>query len=100
MSRVLFECLASGCALVASRVGVVPEILVDEEHALLVPAGDAAALAAAIRRVIDDPALAAAIASRAYQRVCADYRLETNVDALADLLAGVGRDTAGERMLV
>ncbi|HKZ04020.1 MAG TPA: glycosyltransferase, partial [Methylomirabilota bacterium] len=38
MSRVLFEYLAAGRPLVASRVGVVPEVLADGEHALLVPA--------------------------------------------------------------
>ena len=33
MSRVVFEYLAAGRPLVASRVGVVPEVLVDGEHA-------------------------------------------------------------------
>ena len=55
MSRVVFEYLASGCALIASRVGVVPEVLRDDEHALLVPGGDAGALASAITRLIVDP---------------------------------------------
>ena len=40
-----FEYLAAGAPSSPSRVGVVPEILADGEHALLVPAGDAAALA-------------------------------------------------------
>ena len=56
MSRVVFEYLAAGRALIASRVGVVPEILTDGEHALLVPAGDAGALADALERLIGDPA--------------------------------------------
>lgn len=55
MSRVVFEYLAAGRALVASRVGVVPEILRDEEHALLVPAGDADALADVLARLLADP---------------------------------------------
>jgi glycosyltransferase involved in cell wall biosynthesis len=59
MSRVVFEYLAAARPLVASRVGVVPEVLGDDEHALLVPAGDAAALAAAIARLVADPAQAA-----------------------------------------
>ena len=54
MSRVVFEYLAAGCPLLASRVGVVPEVLVDGEHAALVPAGDAAALAAGLARLLDD----------------------------------------------
>jgi glycosyltransferase involved in cell wall biosynthesis len=54
MSRVVFECLAAGRPLIASRVGVVPEVLTDGEHAVLVPAGDAAALADAIARLLGD----------------------------------------------
>jgi glycosyltransferase involved in cell wall biosynthesis len=55
MSRVVFEYLAAGLPLVASRVGVVPEVLVDGEHAVLVPAGDAAALAATLAALLEDP---------------------------------------------
>lgn len=58
MSRVLFEYLATGKPVIASRVGVVPEVLEDGKTALLIPAGDAAALAQAIDRLLDDPALA------------------------------------------
>jgi glycosyltransferase involved in cell wall biosynthesis len=57
MSRVVFEYLAGGCALIATRVGVVPEILTDGEHALLVPAGDAGALAAALVRLLAEAPL-------------------------------------------
>lgn len=56
MSRVVFEYLAAGCPLVAARVGVVPEVLVDGEHAALVPAGDAEALAATLAALLADPA--------------------------------------------
>jgi glycosyltransferase involved in cell wall biosynthesis len=55
MSRVLFEYLAAGRAVVASRAGVVPEVLTDGEHATLVPAGDASALADALRELMADP---------------------------------------------
>ena len=57
MSRVVFEYLAAGRPLIASRVGVVPEILEDGTHALLVPAGDASALADAVDRLLGDAGL-------------------------------------------
>lgn len=57
MSRVVFEYLAAGCPLIATRVGVVPEVLVDGEHALLVPAGDVPSLAEAIARLARDAGL-------------------------------------------
>ena len=57
MSRSLFECLAAGRPVVASRVGVVPEILTDGRDALLVPAGDPIALAQALHRLMESPEL-------------------------------------------
>ena len=56
MSRVVFEYLAAGRALIAARVGVVAEVLADGEHAALVPAGDPAALAETLAALLDDPA--------------------------------------------
>jgi glycosyltransferase involved in cell wall biosynthesis len=55
MSRVVFEYLLAGLPLLASRVGVVPEVLVDGEHAALVPAGDASALADTLAVLLADP---------------------------------------------
>jgi len=57
MSRVLFEYLASGVPVVASRVGVVVEVLEDGRTALLVPAGEPEPLATAITRLLEDRAL-------------------------------------------
>ncbi|MEX2220943.1 MAG: glycosyltransferase family 4 protein [Candidatus Rokuibacteriota bacterium] len=57
MSRVLWEYLASAVPVVATRVGVVPEVLDDGRTALLVPAGEPAPMAAAIERLLGDTAL-------------------------------------------
>ena len=57
MSRVLWEYLASGVPVVATRVGVVPEVLEDDVTALLVPAGEAGPLAGAIERLLRDAPL-------------------------------------------
>ncbi|HKQ61482.1 MAG TPA: glycosyltransferase family 4 protein [Candidatus Polarisedimenticolaceae bacterium] len=62
MSRVIFEYLAAGRPLIAARVGVVPEVLTDREHAALVPAGDGEALAGALERFLRDPVAAARLA--------------------------------------
>jgi glycosyltransferase involved in cell wall biosynthesis len=56
------EALASGTPLVATDVRGLRELLTDGENALLVPE-DAAALATALRRVLDDPGLAARLAT-------------------------------------
>ena len=85
MSRVVFEYLAAGCPLIASRTGVVPDVLRDGEHALLVPAGDAPALAEALARMLGDPALRARLAAdgRALIDVrCSGARVAERLEAL------------------
>jgi glycosyltransferase involved in cell wall biosynthesis len=95
MSRVLFEYLAAGVPVVASRVGVVPEVLRDGETALLVPAGEPEPLARAIGRLLSDRPLAAAlgVAGRGLvvsrlSGACVARRLLSGYEALA----GAARD--------
>lgn len=57
----LVEAMSLGKPVVAAATGGVPEIVVDGENGLLVPARDPEALARAISRVLQDPALAAAL---------------------------------------
>jgi glycosyltransferase involved in cell wall biosynthesis len=51
------EAMAHGLAVVTTPVGATPEILGDGAGALLVPPGNQQALAAALARLLDDPAL-------------------------------------------
>lgn len=59
------EALAVGCPVIATTVGGVPEVVVDGENGLLVPAGDVAALAAAIERFFSDAELRTRLAAAA-----------------------------------
>lgn len=54
---VVREGMVKGKAVVATNIGGTPEMIVDGQTGLLVPAGDAPALAQAMQRLIDDPAL-------------------------------------------
>ncbi len=56
------EALRTGRPLVATAVGGVPDLVRD--GAVLVPPGDARALGAAVRRLLDDPEQAAGVAAR------------------------------------
>jgi glycosyltransferase involved in cell wall biosynthesis len=64
---VLQEALRAGVPVVATRVGGIPA-LTGDDAALLVPPGDARALAAAVRSVLCDPALAARLRAAAAGR--------------------------------
>jgi glycosyltransferase involved in cell wall biosynthesis len=58
---VYLEAWACGTPVIGARAGAVPEVIRDGVDGLLVPFGDVAALAAAIARLLDDPAGARAL---------------------------------------
>jgi phosphatidyl-myo-inositol alpha-mannosyltransferase len=65
---VLLEAMASGCALVASDLDGHRNVATDGVDALLAPVGDAAALAKALRRVLEDEALRAELVAGGRRR--------------------------------
>ena len=83
--NVLLEAMAAGVAVAATRVGGVPEIASDEETALLVPAHDPDALAAAFGRLLSDTTLARELAGRAREHVLAHFSPEAYARALVGI---------------
>lgn len=65
---VILEAMAAGRPVVASDLGGPREVVVHEETGLLVPAGDARALAEAIDRILSDPLLALRFGGAAARR--------------------------------
>lgn len=69
MPNFVLEALASGLPVISTRVGGVPYIVKDGVTALLVDAGDAEAMAAAVIRVIRDGDLAATLVAAGLEEV-------------------------------
>ena len=85
----LLEAMAAARPVVASAVGEIPKVLDHGRAGLLVPPGDAYALAAAITRLIDDPREARQLGERAARRVAAEYSLSRMVGRYSALYASV-----------
>jgi glycosyltransferase involved in cell wall biosynthesis len=81
----LFEYLAAGRPIVASNLHALGEVLRDNENALLVDPGSADALAAAILRLKEDPALAARISAQALEDAT-HYGWDARADRLSVVL--------------
>jgi glycosyltransferase involved in cell wall biosynthesis len=73
MPLALVEAMAAGCACIASDVIGVRGVVEHERTGLLVPEGDAVALADAIARLLHDPALARRLGSAARERALAEH---------------------------
>lgn len=80
------EAMACGRPVVASAVGGLKEVIDDGVDGLLVPTGDAPALAAAVQRLLDRPTWAAEVGARARQAVIRRFTLERFTAELESLL--------------
>lgn len=86
---VLVEAMARGRAVVATRSGGPAEIVLDGETGILVPPGDADALAIAMVRLVDSPDLRESLASRSVRRAREMFSVEEFASRLHAVLASV-----------
>ena len=86
----VYEYMAAGLPVVASRIGQIEEAIRDGVDGLLCPPGDVPALAAALRRLAEDPALRARLGRAARQIVVA----ERTWSAVAGRIIGLARAAA------
>jgi glycosyltransferase involved in cell wall biosynthesis len=84
----LFEYMAAGRPVVASDLPAIREVLRHEVTGLLVEPGNSAAIAAAIRRLVDEPGLGDRLA-RAAAEVVANYTWDRRAERIEALLRQV-----------
>jgi glycosyltransferase involved in cell wall biosynthesis len=85
LSNVLLESMAAGAPVVATRVGGTPEAIVDGVNGMLVPPGDASAMAAAISALLSDPVRARRLGDAARRRISEQFSMERMVSATEQL---------------
>ncbi len=83
------EALACGVPLVTTDNGGCREYAVDGETALVVPPRDAPAMAAAMRRLLGDPAFAQRLVANGLDLVARDFDWERRTDEFEEVLDGV-----------
>ena len=81
----LLDAMACERPIVASRVGGIPEVVVDGDTGLLVPPRDADSLAEAIVRLLEDRPFAARVAAAGLARVHERFTVDRMVDQTLDV---------------
>ncbi len=81
LSNVLLESMAAGAAVVATDVGGTSEAMSSGVNGLLVKPGHPASMAAAISRLLDEPAFARWLGARARQTIVDRFSLDRMVSA-------------------
>jgi len=90
LPTVVCEAMNCGVPVVATAVDGTPEIVRDGETGILVPPGDAPALAAALARILDDPALAERMGAEALRVGRAEYTWTANAATMEEIYREVG----------
>jgi glycosyltransferase involved in cell wall biosynthesis len=85
----LFEYMSSGRAVVASAVGQIVDVLRDGENGLLVPPGDASAMATALIKLIQDPSLCERLGAQARQDAVDKFSWESYLARLERIFDAV-----------
>ena len=84
---VIMEAMASGLPVISSQLSGIPELVDNGRTGILVAPGDAEALAAALQKLCENPALRYSMGQAGREKVLREFNMKINVAALADLFA-------------
>ena len=85
----LLEGMAFGLCPISTPVGAIPDVIIDGENGLIVPVGNANALADAIACIVEDDALRVRLATAARRTYEKSYRIENYAGKLEALYDGL-----------
>jgi glycosyltransferase involved in cell wall biosynthesis len=94
LPNAVLEAMVAGRPVIASRVGGVPELVVDGETGLLVPPADPDALARAIIALLDDPDLRARLGAAGARRARTMFSLDSVRAAVEAVYGAAGAPAA------
>lgn len=88
LPTVIMEAMATGLPVVSTRIGGIPEMVVENETGFLVQPEDAVALAGAIERVTNDRPLGQKLGQAGHKRAQTLFSIDKNVRELCALICG------------
>lgn len=91
---VLLESMAAGVPAITTRVGAIPDVMVEGVHGLFVPPRDEAAICRAILRLANDRALLADMGAACRRRIAHSYTIERMAGDFSRLYADFGAGRA------
>lgn len=94
LAMAVVEGMASGLAVVTTRVGAHDEIITDGETGLFVPVGDVDALADALSRLVRDPELCRHLSTNARIQYRCRHSMKAYMHRLRDLYRSVDRQNS------
>lgn len=86
MGRVLIEAMAVGKAIVASRVGGIPEVVEDGKTGILFESGDVAGLARAMRLLLEQPQMRQQMGKAGFERMTCLFSRSKYMENFTNLL--------------
>ena len=86
MPNVLLEALEMEIPVISTSVSGIPEVIRDGVNGLMIAPHDAQALADAIRRLLDSPALRKRLGAAGRRTVATQFRNDANLETVRDLL--------------
>ena len=86
LPTVIMEAMATGLPVVSTRIGGIPEMVIDNETGFLMRPGDPVALADAIEKVINDRSLGQKLGQAGHGRAQKLFSIEKNVRDLCALV--------------
>ncbi len=95
LSSAILTAMAHGLPVIATEVGGIPELVAHEKSGILVPPGNPPALAAAIERLLSDPAAAFRMGQSGRQRMELRFTLERKILETERLCANLLSKNAG-----
>ena len=85
----ILEAMSSGCAVVASRTGAWEDIIVPEEHGLLVPCNDVKATQEALKKLTSNSESLEKMGLRGRDRIAEGFTIENEANSLLELYKSV-----------